>query len=424
MCPPSEHGESEAGNAPASTRGAVPGFANQQTHLPRVRDIMVSHPTVVSPDAHVGQAASLMAERRIGCVIVAQHDSADGIFTERDLLRRAVGRPGWEALPLSQFMTPRPVTVGPDEPVTRAVELLDQQQVRHLPVVDGERIVGILSVRDIMRHRATYLQWLVQQQTLELQTKTSELEKRDALMRHHLKLAGRIQRRMLPETHHHLPPFSLSVAFHPLDHVSGDYYDFAVLSPDRLGILIADASGHGIPSALVSVAAKAVFYADGQKASSAPAMLQAMNRHLLVLLEDERFVTMFYGILDRKTLHFSYASAGHLPPLWYRRSAATVTTIEAHGVPLGVVAEPEFDEGTVQLAEGDRLLFYTDGVTECRNEQHSLFGQQRTAALLAEKASASSQVLVQALDAALARFRGPRAHSDDVTCMAVAVGRE
>jgi len=161
MHPQSQHWRSDTANGVAATMGPAPNGSDRKAHLPTVREIMAPNPTVVSPDMHAGKAARLMASRKIGCVVVCNNGSAEGVFTERDLLRRAVGIRGWDALPVRQFMTSKPVTVGPDELLTRVVELLYQKQVRHLPVVEGGRVVGILSVHDVMRHRADYLQWLI-----------------------------------------------------------------------------------------------------------------------------------------------------------------------------------------------------------------------------------------------------------------------
>ncbi len=113
----------------------------QDAHQPTVQEIMAAYPTVVPANMPTGKVARLMVYRKIGCVVVYNNGSVEGIFTERDLLRRAVGSQGWDALPVSQFMTPKPATVGPDEPLTRVVELLYQGQVRHLPVVEGDRLL-------------------------------------------------------------------------------------------------------------------------------------------------------------------------------------------------------------------------------------------------------------------------------------------
>lgn len=94
----SEHWRFDDANGVTSTMGPVPNGSEREPHLPLVREIMVSHPTVVSPGTPTGKAAKLMAARRIGCVVVSNNGSAEGIFTERDLLRRAVGSRGWEAL--------------------------------------------------------------------------------------------------------------------------------------------------------------------------------------------------------------------------------------------------------------------------------------------------------------------------------------
>ena len=394
----------------------------EEPRLPLVSEIMVHDPVAVSRKTTAREAAKLMCQRNIGCVVVCDKGMVTGIFTERDLLRQVANRRWWKGRRVAKFMTPDPITVTADDTLMTVAEVLGRAYVRHLPVTDEGKLVGILSVRDMMRHRAKYLEWLVRQQTAELEAKNAALETRERLAQHHLEIAGRTQRRMLPPAVFELPPLSLAVGYHPLERVSGDYYDYAVLSPDRLGVLIADAAGHSVPAALVSVAAKAAFYAQGRKIDSPAAVLHAMNKHLLGLIEEEQFVTMFYAVVDRVTFEVTYATAGHCAPLRYRRQTATVEALEAQGSMLGMTRQPEFEEHCVRLDPGDRLLLYTDGLVECCNGQGTPFGRERAEAFLREHVDDGNEALVQQLNAELTQFRGSHPPSDDMTCIVLSTG--
>src|SRR5262249_38979132 len=138
-------------------------------------------------------------------------------------------------------------------------------------------------------------------------------------------------------------------------------------------------------------------------------------------LEAGHFITMFYGVVERQTLRLTYALAGHPRPLWYRGAASLVEALDAEGPMIGLVPQAEFEERSVQLDPGDLVLIYTDGVTECRNEQQEQFGQDRLVAFLAAQGGAADAGAVPLLDAELARFRGTQPFQDDVTCIGLSV---
>ncbi|HEY7311476.1 MAG TPA: PP2C family protein-serine/threonine phosphatase [Gemmataceae bacterium] len=133
------------------------------------------------------------------------------------------------------------------------------------------------------------------------------------------------------------------------------------------------------------------------------------------------FITMFYGVLERQAGRLEYALAGHPRPLWYRGANRAVEVFEGGGSPIGILPDVQYDEHAVQLAPGDVILIYTDGVTECRNDQGEQFGEQRLQALLAEHGHATGAEVVAALDAELTRFRGAEPFHDDVTCIGLSV---
>ncbi|MHC5002887.1 MAG: PP2C family protein-serine/threonine phosphatase [Planctomycetota bacterium] len=383
-----------------------------------VRDIMIADPLVVAPECAVREAAAIMHERNINSLVVCTEGRVEGILTSRDVVRR-VALEGPSDDTVATFMTPAPTTISAEKPLEFALEVMDQLHIRHLPVVDGPRLVGILSIRDLMRHRTQFLEDLVRRQTTELQERHAKLQQRDRNMRLHLELAGRIQKELLPAALPRLEPLSLAVAYHPLDHVSGDTYDFTELDGGQLGILIADARGHGVPAAFVTVMARMVFQAFGREGRSPARVLQTINDRLPQLILAEHFITMCYAVVDRTNLRMTWASAGHPPPLWFRHVTTDVEQLEARGDLIGVLAEPAFEERTVQLRHHDTVLFYTDGLVEARNDRHEQFGVARTAAVLARRPEADGAAVLAELQGELHQFRGPGSYDDDLTCVAL-----
>ena len=258
-----------------------------------VRDLMQPEPVCVSPDCPLANVLDLMNARRIGAVVVIRPDDTPaGIFTERDLLKRiGTAPPEWRGVPVSAWMTTNPHTIGPDVGWDAAVEAMDRLRIRHLPVMESTRLVGLLSTRQLMRHRADYLDRQVAARTSELKQANEELLARDSEQTYNLRAAGRFQNRvLLPPAPPEWPELRWATHYAPLDHLGGDYYDVAEPRPDRLGFLIADASGHSIAAAMVAIMSRTAFTEAAATTASPGEVLTAMNARLQGLA-DERFVT-------------------------------------------------------------------------------------------------------------------------------------
>jgi len=384
-----------------------------------VRELMQPEPVTVDADCPLDVALGLMNLHRIGALLVVRPDRGLlGIFTDRDLLRRVgVAVAGWQSLPVSAWMTRDPITVSPDAGWDEAVGRMAKHGIRHLPVIENGIVIGLVSSRMLMDRRTEYLNNRVEARTRELQTAYDELLARDAELRHNLRVAGRLQQRLLlPRKPPEWPELRWGVHYAPLDHLGGDYYDLALAGPDRLGILIADASGHSIAAGMVAIMSRIAFAEVAGTTDNPGEVLAAMNRQLQGMAE-ERFVTAFYGVLDRRTRLFTYANAGHPYPLRYSPRTGAVQPLTAQGFLLGIMPEEVYRERTVELEPGDRLCFYTDGVVEARNEIGELFGEARLKDCLLECGREPTAELLQRVLAHQLEFRGTQPLGDDVTLM-------
>ncbi len=364
-----------------------------------------------------------MNRLRIGAVIVVDaHWLLKGIFTERDLLRRvAEAEEGWQQQPIADWMSPNPHIIGPDVEWEEAVTMMSTLRVRHLPVVEEGRVIGIISTRMLMARRAEYLNRLVDERTRELKNAIDEVMARDSELRHNLTAAGRLQTRLLlPHEPPHWRELRWATHFAPLDHLGGDYYDFSRPDNDHLGFLIADASGHSIAAMMVAIMARTAFAETARSTNSPGEVLSAMNARLQGLA-DERFVTAFYGILDRRTRIFTYASAGHPYPLRFVPQTGEVQPLSAQGLMLGIIPEEQYRDRSVQLEPGDRLCFYTDGLAEARNGMGEGYGTQRLERSLAAHGHHRAALLRDLLLRDQGEFRGDAPLSDDVTLVVAEV---
>src|SRR5262245_13195968 len=383
-----------------------------------VRQVMADEPIMVPPDCAVQDVLSLMNQRRIGAVIVATDERIDGIFSERDFLRHAAeSPPGWRLRPVADWMTHNPHTIEPDAGWEDAVAQMEMMHVRHLPVVEDGRIIGIISARQLMARRNEHLNRIVEERTEELQRLYNEVSNRDAEMRQNMAVAGRLQARLLlPGAPPGWPEIHWGLHYAPLDPLGGDYYDFVVRHDNQMGILIADASGHSVPAAMVAIMARFAFAEVVRQSIRPSEVLGVMNRRLQGLT-DERFVTAFYGVLDRQTREFCYANAGHPPALRFNPKNGEVEELASRGLMLGIMPNAVYDEKSLKLEPGDRLCLYTDGVVDSRNVGKERFGLERLKRFVAEQARLSAAALCESLVDYLQDFRSDLPAWDDLTVL-------
>jgi phosphoserine phosphatase RsbU/P len=389
-----------------------------------VRQVMNPNPIRLGPDSPIQDALERMNGQRVGSVLIVEGERLVGIFTERDFLKRTTAAvPGWRTLPLRDWMSPTPYTIDPNATWEEAAMSMQRLRVRHLPVVEEGRVIGIVSARQLIARRAEHLNLLVGERTQELRQANEQLLARDSEVTYYMKVAARLQQRLvLPAAPPQWPELTWGVHYAPLDPLGGDYYDFAQPSPDHLGILIADASGHGIPAAMVAIMARLAFREMAERTTQPGDVLAAMNRRLADLT-DERFVTAFYGVLDRQTMRLTCANAGHPFPFRYVARTRTVEPLSARGLLLGIDPDEVYREREVELMPGDRLCLFTDGVTDCRNAIGESFGLERIAAAIAPNGKADRILLGGLLIDRLSEFRGDTKPCDDMTLVMAEVHR-
>jgi len=250
-----------------------------------------------------------------------------------------------------------------------------------------------------------------------------QLEERQK-MKHSLELAKGIQQHLLPQEPPDLEGFDIAGRSIYCDETGGDYFDFIELielSPHKLGVAVGDVTDHGIAAALLMASARAVLRSNaGRHGADLAALFGALNVHLVRDTGDERFMTLFYGVLDGQERSFWWISGGHDPALWLRKGSDEVEELAGSGFPLGIVEEAEYDPaGPVTLERGDIVLIGTDGAWETRNNQDEFFGKERLCDLVREHADASAADIFQAVVDATVEWRGDRAQDDDLTLVII-----
>src|SRR5215217_3323782 len=206
-----------------------------------------------------------------------------------------------------------------------------------------------------------------------------------------LRVARSIQEASLPKEVPELEGWEISPRYQPAREVGGDFYDFHFLSEGRLGVVVGDATGKGVPAALVmSTTCGMLQVTAGALDSSSPGeVLAQVNETLLARIPQNMFVTCFYAILDPESGGLRYANAGHDPP-YMRRSNDDAEELRARGMPLGLMPGMEYEEEEASLREGESVLFYSDGLVKAHDPEGQMFGFPRLRALVAKHGEENS----------------------------------
>lgn len=254
----------------------------------------------------------------------------------------------------------------------------------------------------------------------------SQTQKEIALQFHHQEQevaeARSIQQGLLPISIPQQPGYEVAGAWQPANTVGGDYYDVLGFDEATLGLCIADVAGKGLPAALLMSNLQAGVR--GLASSSLPPDVLCTRLNSLVCHNTggDRFITLFYAQLDGPGRRLSYTNAGHNAPVLLHRDGS-YERLQAGGAVLGILPVQKFAIGTAQLAPGDRVVFFTDGVTECCDEGGDEFGEARLLQLLQEHRAASASQLLERILATVREFS--RGHwQDDATLLVLAVGGE
>jgi sigma-B regulation protein RsbU (phosphoserine phosphatase) len=228
-----------------------------------------------------------------------------------------------------------------------------------------------------------------------------------------------IQRAMLPQRLPDVPGLELAVHFADADGVGGDFYDVRPVASGRWAIVIADVIGHGLGAAAILAVVHALGNAvDRQRVLAEPgAALALVNGPLATryLADTGKFVTAFVGLYDAEAQVLTYASAGHPPPRLVRGPAVRRLD-DVSGLPLGLDRTSAYEQSSVGLRPGDRLVLFTDGITESRNAAQSLFGDERLDAVLPAPVNSAAELLNR-VTSSVRTFREGRPAGDDETCL-------
>jgi sigma-B regulation protein RsbU (phosphoserine phosphatase) len=236
-----------------------------------------------------------------------------------------------------------------------------------------------------------------------------------------LEEARRIQRTLLPAVLPQMDGFELAASWQPASGVGGDCFDAIRFSSQRLALSIADVVGKGIPAALLMSNLQAAVRAFATEAARPEELCERVNTILCGHISEGRFISFFYCVVDSEVGSLTYANAGHFPPALIKADG-TLIRLTSGGPVLGVLPAGTYESGSVGFGPGDRLILYTDGITEARSDTDEEFGDDRLLSMALEHRACSAPALQARLVDAVATFTGRR-FTDDATLIVLAADK-
>ena len=238
-----------------------------------------------------------------------------------------------------------------------------------------------------------------------------------------LAVAREIQQAILPRI---FPPFpenasevDIAASMNAAKDVGGDFYDFFRIDNDRIGFVIADVSGKGVPAAIFMAVSRTLIRATGIRGVNPSECITYSNGLLAQESVNSMFVTVFYGIYNIKTGEVTYTNAGHNPPYLMKADGSITQLSMSKDIVVGALDDFQFSENTLHLEHGDTILLYTDGVTEATNPDFSEYGEERLERLLKQSIKINCQQIIDAVKADVKAFSGDAEQSDDITLLAL-----
>ena len=240
-----------------------------------------------------------------------------------------------------------------------------------------------------------------------------------ARLRQEVETAIHIQKSLLPEVVPQIQGWEIAAHWHPAREVGGDFYDFIELADGRLGFVIADVSGKGVPAALFMALARTIFRTLATANLPVDVLMTKVND---TIKEDNRarlFVTLFYGVLNLETGHFDCVSAGHNPPMLVKSKKQEALELTTDGPALGVFPDLTYTHQEIHIEPDDVFVMYTDGITESINAEEEEFAEERLQATITDHALDDATTILASINQRVERFAGNLPPHDDATIIVI-----
>lgn len=240
-----------------------------------------------------------------------------------------------------------------------------------------------------------------------------------------LSLAKEVQAALLPDQEFHFPGAEITNIYYPAGKVGGDYYDIIPISENKFIVIVGDVSNKGVPAALMMTAVRSVVRHEIRSNSDIAEIMENINITLCrdVLKQENMFISLILAKFDLKEMTMTTCNAGHLPPLFFNPRREEIVQLKQGGIILGQFEDCKYQTETVKLKSGDRLLCFTDGITECSNIDDEMYGRERLVKFTSEFKELKDMRFMELLKSELDSFsrKSESSQFDDITCVMVRI---
>jgi sigma-B regulation protein RsbU (phosphoserine phosphatase) len=319
------------------------------------------------------------------------------------------------------------VSSDPDYYVTQNWEDLGQRSEIAVPLIYEGKVIGVLAlesnrVNAFDKDHVRLLESIADNLSIAVANARlyAEHVERERQLEREILMARDVQRAMIPDAPPQMKGFDIAARLEPALNLSGDFYDYIPLSPDRSGILIGDVAGKGIRAAMGMAAARSILRSVARRGGGPGRVLRDANLRLHRDLGRQLLLTLVYAVLDSKTRNLNYCNAGHNPPLLVKASGKW-RALKTGGLLLGVFDKQQYKSESVHLEKGDVVLFFTDGLTDAHTPPpHRVeFGEERILKFLLEHRHLRAPAIIDAFLKHIEEFTAGAHQHDDLTLVVI-----
>jgi serine phosphatase RsbU (regulator of sigma subunit) len=364
-----------------------------------------------------------------GVITLVDNQSNDPMKT---LVRTAVSSAQYSPYHFNQnllgwmYLNKKPLTI--NEPATderfRGVKWDDSiRSLLCVPLMVKAELKGVLTVYNkkgtaVFTEDDQRLLAIIAAQSAQVVENARLIEAEQAFLRmqEEIRLASKIQTDLLPKEAPSIPGYDVAGKSIPAQVVGGDYFDFIPMSDERFALCLGDVSGKGLPASLLMANVQATLRGQTLLATSARECVQRSNRLLYLSTSSEKFVTLFYGILDPHKHSLCFTNAGHENPFLLSRGE-TFSRLVDGGLVLSIVEDFPYQEATVELAPGDVMVVYSDGISEAIDPNQEQFGEAQLHAVVEEHRHESASDIIEQIVRSVRQYSHGAAQMDDMTLL-------
>ncbi|MEW6200997.1 MAG: SpoIIE family protein phosphatase [bacterium] len=381
---------------------------------------MIMNTKVLTADKNTStyDALKKMAERRVGSIVVLEGGAPVGIFTERDLLHKVVlSRKDLAVTRLEDVMTREIVALSKKSALDDAYSKMQAGNFRHLLIVDDGKLEGIVSIKDLAKVRTMILEKKVEEKTRELTHVCDRLSTTLHQIEQEMATAGALQKSLIQKKFPAVKNIKISYIYEQADSIGGDYFEVVRKGKNALGIFVADVMGHGITSAILATTLKMYLLRYYPKFTSPGELITFINSEISSLIPPAFFIAGFCGFLNTESLEMTYTHFGLPLPGILRGTTGKYENIPPVALPIGINANTNYQDQSVQIQRGDQLLLFTDGCTEQKNMDEEILGDKRFIQHFKSVASGKESDPARSLYNFVIEFAGGKKISDDIAVL-------